>query len=185
VLLRIAGAAACLIAAGVAAVPFEEGPVTLAQVHLAHPRDTSVSLELGLELERAGELLQAEATLLDAARLDRQYQAAWTLANFYFRRDRHDAFWLWAARAVKVNRHDLRPILRLANLRADEPRVLVSYLGNRPELLRPYLDMLIAEARFDHAQQVVDLLRAHRDPTDVVRIEAFKRLREIRSAALR
>jgi tetratricopeptide (TPR) repeat protein len=203
ILLRVVAAAACFTAAALAltqpeldvrdlhtlaeTVPAQRIRL-LQQAHQVHPRDTPISLQLGLELERAGDLPQAEVVLLQAARFDRQYQPAWTLANFYFRRGNREQFWLWAERAASINEYDLRPLLRLANVWAPEPVELVARLGDRPKLLRPYLDVLIGEARFSDAQKVALLLRGHRDPADLPRLEALDRslpedLRIIRSAA--
>ena len=154
-----------------------------------HPRNTAASLRLGLELERSGDLGLAEQVLVEAARFDHQYLPAWTLANFYFRRKNPGPFWLWSSRAAGLTA-DLRPLLRLANVWAPEPSVLVARLGDRPELLRPYLDLLIVDGRFEHAQLVAGLLGAHHDPADLPRFDALHarlppNLRTIRSAANR
>jgi hypothetical protein len=192
-------AAGCLIAAALAAFPPEtdvreldrlaalaspdQRIALLTQARHILPRDTATALELGLELERAGQLAPAEAILTAAARLDRQYQPAWTLANFYFRSDNPDQFWIWAARASTSNHYDLRPLLRLATIWAPEPHALLARLGDHPTLLRPYLDLLIGQSRFADAQYVASLLRAHNDPADLARLEALQqRLRTIRSA---
>lgn len=155
---------------------------TLESLHAAHearPRDTSVTLELGLELERAGDLASAEQTLLEAARWDRQYQPAWTLANFYFRQDNRQAFWHWSSRAVAMAYDDYRPLLRLARAIEDDPTAIVLRLGNRPKLLRTLLDMMIGEHRMDAAQQVARRLADFHDPSDQPRFEALeKRMKE-------
>jgi len=143
----------------------------LAEAHLLHPRDTSIGLQLGIEFERLGDRASAEAILLQAARFDHQYQPAWTLANFYFRGEDQDQFWTWAARAASVS-YDVRPLLRLAVVWAPEPRLLIPHLGNRPELLRPYLDLLLGQGRFNAAGEIAGLLRAYQDPSDLPRLNA-------------
>jgi hypothetical protein len=143
----------------------------LTRAHRIHPRDTSVSLQLGLELERTDDL--AESILLEAARFDHQYQPAWSLANFYFRRQDRGHFWTWAARAARINNNDFRPLLRLAAVWAPEPRELVARLGDRPELLRSYLDILIGENRLPAAAEVAGFLREHNDPADLPRLRNF------------
>jgi hypothetical protein len=182
--LRWVAAAACIAAALLAVIQPETDvrdaadlPALIA-AHRIHPRDTVTSLHLGLELERSGDLAQAETILLDATQFDRQYQPAWTLANFYFRRSNPEQFWVWAARAVDLAA-DSRPLLRLANRLSSDPRALIARLGDRPEVLRPYLDLLIGESRLEDAHEVATLLRAHNDPADLPRFEA---LRTIRSA---
>lgn len=157
----------------------EQRIAALTEAYLLHPRDTSISLQLGIELERLGDGASAEAILLQAARFDHQYQPAWTLANFYFRQDDQDRFWIWATRAASIS-YDVRPLLRLAEVWAPEPQLLIHHLGNRPELLRPYLDLLLGQGRFTAAGEVAGLLRAHHDPSDLPRLNAL-RLRNIPS----
>jgi hypothetical protein len=41
--------------------------------------------------------------LLEAARVDRQFEPRWTLANFYFRQARADEFWKWTRAALNVS----------------------------------------------------------------------------------
>ena len=48
----------------------------------------------------------AERWLLDAARVDRQYEPRWTLANFYFRQQKMDDFWKWMRAALEVSYGD-------------------------------------------------------------------------------
>ncbi len=187
-LVRMVAALTCCAAAVLSLVPSETDAraVDLRAAHRLSPRDTSVSLALGLELERSGDFAEAESVLLQAARFDRQYLPAWTLANFYFRRESQREFWIWAARAAAVNPNDFRPLLQLAHRWAPEPAVLLAHLRDRPELLRPYLDILIGEARMTEAQFVAERLRAHRDPADLLRLAAVEdRLRTIRSGGAR
>lgn len=156
-------------AAGVA-LPFSE-----ANRHTENPRDTSASLQLGLEQESAGESNQAEHTLLEAARYDRQYQPAWTLANFYFRQNQPDQFWHWARRAAELSYDDGRSLLRLATALEDDPNIVVERLGRRPVLLRTYLDVLIGQNRRDAAWQVAAMLAEFHDPADQPRFEALRK----------
>jgi hypothetical protein len=169
-------AAACLTAAALAVTqPILDLP----------PRDTAATIEHALELERSGHSTQAEVLMLEAARLDHQYQPAWTLANFYFRHSDPEHFWTWAALASTLT-NDTRPLLRLANASTDDPLDLIHHLGNRPAILRPYLDLLIIESRFADAQSMADLLHQHNDPADAPRFAALEqRLRTIRSSGAR
>ena len=174
-LFRIAAALACCAAAVLSSAP--------ANTRLS-ARHTHSALQRALELERSGDFAHAEAILLEAAHFNRQYLPAWTLANFYFRRANHEQFWRWAARAAAINPYDFRPLLRLAEALEPEPTTVLSHLGDRAELLRCYLDILIGEARMSEAQYVATRLRAHGDPSDLPRFAALnERLRTIRSAA--
>jgi tetratricopeptide (TPR) repeat protein len=152
-------------------------PLALAldAAHAPNPRDTNVSLQLGLQLERAGDFAQAEKILLKAARYDHQYQPAWTLTNYYFRRGRRDQFWQWAQRAAELSYDDGRPLLRLATALEDDSWIVMDRLGRKPVFLRTYLDMLIAEDRRDAARQVAAKLAELHDPADEPRFEALRK----------
>ncbi len=147
---------------------------TLLAAHTANLRDSAISLQLGVELERAGDLKQAEQILLEAASYDHQYQPAWALANFYLRRNQVEPFWQWSRRAAELSYDDGRPLLRLASAVEDDPSVVVGHLGSRPVLLRTYLDILIGQDRRDTARQVAAMLAEFHDPADRPRFEALQ-----------
>jgi tetratricopeptide (TPR) repeat protein len=69
---------------------------------------------LGLQLELHGNPEKGEQCYLKAAQSDRQFLPAWTLANFYFRRNDAARFWPWARNAARMSYGDLRPLFRLA-----------------------------------------------------------------------
>ena len=71
-------------------------------------------IELGLQLEIQGTSKEGERCYLEAARVDRQFLPAWTLANFYFRRSDAARFWPSARLAAQMSYGNIRPILRLA-----------------------------------------------------------------------
>ena len=94
--------------------------------------------------------------------MDRQYLPAWTLANFYFRRQTsgqlRDQFWIWARRAAALTYDDFRPLLALAHAVEPDPRAALANLKGGDLLLRADLDYLAEQGRFDDAQQVARLL---------------------------
>jgi hypothetical protein len=131
----------------------------------ANQRLTSARIALGLLEERigdfgerTGDFSSAEQTLLQAARYDRQYLPAWTLANFYFRRDQADSFWHWARRAAQLSGDNPRPLLRLASLEERDPAVVLDRLQGGDNAAYYYLDMLIAAGRLDAANALVPVL---------------------------
>ena len=134
------------------------------------PRLSLAWIRLGLLVEQDGNLKEAEADLLNAARVDRQYLPAWTLANFYFRRGDPENFWPWAQRAAALTFDDYRPLLRLADDLDSSPREVARRLGGGAPMLRAYLDLLIGAGRLDAAQEVALLLAARRDPSDRARL---------------
>src|SRR5580658_1806575 len=101
----------------------------------ANPRLSSAWVAQGLAAEEAGEMDQAERDLLEAARVDRRYLPAWTLANFYFRRQSAAQFWTWARRAAALTYDDFRPLLALARAVEPHPRALIEKLGGGDRLL--------------------------------------------------
>ncbi len=186
---RLLCSVGCFAAALFAAVQASAGPSaanpestpSLLAAHEANPRDTAISLQLGLEFERAGELERAEKALLEAANYDHQYQPAWTLANYYLRQNQPDQFWRWSRRAVELSYDDGRPLLRLAVAMENDPIILMNHLGRRPVLLRTYLDILLGQDRKDAARQVAAMLAEFHDPADRPRFEALtKRFEETR-----
>jgi hypothetical protein len=134
----------------------------LGQALEANPRLTSARIRLGLLQEQRGDFGSAERTLLEAARYDRQYLPAWTLANYYFRHQNQNAFWQWSRAALPLDSGDPRPLLRLANLVGPDVVAVLDRLQGGEQIAYPYMDLLIGAGRLDAAQQVARVvLRAH------------------------
>jgi tetratricopeptide (TPR) repeat protein len=111
----------------------------------ADPHESAGWIALGLERERQRRFPEAARDLLQAARVDHQYLPAWTLANFYFRRDDYSAFWMWARRAAALNYDDFRPLLALAQrLEPDAGRVDAGLVDAGPMNAGEILDRLSA-----------------------------------------
>jgi tetratricopeptide (TPR) repeat protein len=163
----------------------------------ANPLASAPWIDRGLAAEHAGDLATAERDLLTAARLDRQYLPAWTLANFYFRRGDRGAFWPWARRAASLScgreadcgSDDVIPLMQLADI-LDPGRALEHLtavppdrigqravgLGDAPRLEHAYLDLLLRANRFDEAMKIarLELLRSttRRSADDLARLRA-------------
>jgi len=135
-----------------------------------NPRLAIAWIQLGLDAEAEGNLAEGETNLLQAARVDRQYVPAWTLANFYFRRGDAANFWPWAQKAAARTFDDYRPLLRLADVLEPSPREVVTRLGDSPPLLRAYMDVLIGAGRLDAAREIATLLISHHDRSDAARL---------------
>jgi hypothetical protein len=134
----------------------------------APPRLSAAWIARGLAAEAEGKFVEAEGALLEAARVDRQYLPAWTLANFYFRRENQNSFWPWAQRAAALRDHELPPLLKLCDL-MDSRRVL-DRLGDSPHLERAYLDFLIREGRLEDAQSAARRMLDRGDTADTARL---------------
>ena len=176
VLLLLFGFALCLtikLAVAEARLRFNPELASANQPRVAvtlNPRLAIAWIQLGLDAEANGNLAEAETDLLQAARVDRQYVPAWTLANFYFRRDDTAHFWPWARKAAARTFDDYRPLLRLADVLEPSPREVATRLGGSPPLLRAYMDVLIGAGRLDAAQEIATLLISHHDRSDAARL---------------
>jgi len=125
----------------------------LRQALAANPRDVSAWSALGLAAERAGDFAAAEHALLQAARLDRRYLPAWTLANYYFRRGERDPFWMWARRAARMAYDDFPPLFRLGDVFEPDAARVLDRLGGDARMTGAYVTYLAGEAhRLDAAE---------------------------------
>ncbi len=140
----------------------------------ASPRASEAWIALGLEYERRWRMPEAEQALLEAARIDHQHLPAWTLANYYFRRNARPQFWKWAARAAALTYDDHRPLIRLAAQFESDAKTLLACLEAGPGLTRAYLDFLIGQGRLDAASEAARVLEGFGDPSDRKRLEALK-----------
>jgi hypothetical protein len=111
-----------------------------------NPYDSSAWISLGLLEEEQGDMAPAEANLLRAAAVDVTWLPSWSLANFYFRRQRWGAFWSWAQKAAQMVPDDATPLLRLAwYVVPSESEIQVRLRIQRPEVQRQFLWFLIKE----------------------------------------
>ncbi len=111
-----------------------------------NPDDASAWISLGLLDEERGALVQAETNLLHAAAVDVTWLPSWSLANFYFRRQRWEEFWSWAEKAAQMVPDDATPLLRLAwYVAPSEPEIQNRLRIGRPEVQRQFLWFLIAQ----------------------------------------
>jgi tetratricopeptide (TPR) repeat protein len=120
-----------------------------AVAHLRHalsldPGLSKTWIQLGLQLELQGNVPEAEQCFLEAARRDRQFLPAWTLANFYARRNDPARFWPWARKAAEMSYDDIAPLLRLAFGFTSDPRVVLEQcVIRRPKIQREFLYYLV------------------------------------------
>ncbi len=114
--------------------------------------DSARLIETGLDLERRGDFSGAERNFLEAARFDRLYQPAWTLANFYFRRSDPDHFWHWTRAALAVGRRDLGALFDLCWQMPDGGEKLWSFaMPDSKAALNEYLYYLMTTGRWPNA----------------------------------
>jgi hypothetical protein len=131
-----------------------------------NPRDSAVLIRLGLVAEQRGDAARAERDLLEAARIDRQYDPRATLANYYFRRGAQEPFWRWAREAFAVGYGDLRPLFQLCWRMTDNPAVVRAALPDDRAVLASYLGFLLQENGLDAAAPAARELAAQAEPAD-------------------
>ena len=115
----------------------------------------------------AGDLAGAEKWLLEAARIDRQFEPRWTLANFYFRRENNGEFWKWMRAELEISYGDRRPAFDLCwRMSAEANEILARAIPGRREVLAAYLGWLLETHRPRAAAPVALKLAAAGDAAD-------------------
>ncbi len=124
-------------------------------------------IRLGLAAEARGDFSTAEKWLLDAARVDRQLEPRWTLANYYFRRGNADSFWTWMRDALEISYGDRRPAFDLCwRMPDDSAAIFRRAIPDRREVLAAYVDYLIETRRAEALVEPARKLAASLDPSD-------------------
>jgi tetratricopeptide (TPR) repeat protein len=149
----------------------------LRQALVSNPHDARAWIELGLRYEADGNLPLAERTLLHAAEESRVFLPAWTLMNYYFRRDDAERFWFWARSAVPMMWGDPLPLFHLCG-RVKEDGDLIGRLDIRkPEMQTAYLFYLLDVGRPDLAGPTSRrLMRSNRKADVPLLLDACDRL---------
>lgn len=129
------------------------------------PLNSAPRIRLGLTAEIHGDHAAAEKWLLDAARVDRQFEPRWTLANFYFRQEDNAAFFKWIRDALDVSYGDRRPAFDLCWRIADAQTLLTRAIPDRHEVVAAYMTYVL-DAHRDAAAPVVMKLAEFHDPSD-------------------
>lgn len=130
-------------------------------------------IELGLRDEADGDLNSAEKRLLAAFEVDQTYLPRSSLANFYFRHENLPEFWKWARSAAEMPSDDIGPLLELCwRVSPDPEKITAAILNDKPELIRQYLEFLLAKNQL-HAVAAVAVRLAHSGDPDSDRTQLF------------
>lgn len=130
------------------------------------PYNAEADIELSLRLEGAGDYRTAEKLLLDAFAVDRTYLPRWSLANFYLRRNNMPEFWTWARSAAEMPSDNVRPLFDLCwRVSPDPNEIEQRIMNNNPELIRQYLDFLLAKDQLPAAADAAHRLSQFGDAT--------------------
>src|SRR5579864_4481947 len=136
------------------------------------PLSSAPRIRLGLAAETRGDFPAAERWLLEAARVDRQFESRWTLANFYFRQAGPVEFWKWMRAALEVSYGDRTPAFDLCwRLSQNAQEIFERAIPDQPDVLGPYLAYLLSQHR-NAAGPVAVRLAAMRDPAYAGLLEA-------------
>jgi len=137
-----------------------------------NPLSSEPRIRLGLAAETRGDFGKAETWLLDAAQVDRQFEPRWTLANFYFRRERWDEFWRWMRAALEMSYGDRRLAFDLCwRVSQDSSVVLSRAIPEEHDVLATYLSYVMEQ----HGEAVAPValkLAALGKAADVPRLES-------------
>jgi len=151
-------------------IEYEGGDSRPVLKHMAalNPVSSKPRIQLGLDEEIRGDFETAQRWLLDGARIDHQFEPAWTLANFYYRRQRPDQFWIWMRAALDVSYGDRRPAFDLSwNVSSSGQEILARAIPPRRDVEAAYLIYLLQTNRLVEAAPVAVKLAAARDSTDL------------------
>jgi tetratricopeptide (TPR) repeat protein len=150
----------------------EDSTALLEHAARVNPLASAPRIRLGLAAETRGDFSRAEKWLLDAARVDHQFEPRWTLANFYFRRDRTDEFWKWIRSALEVSYGDRRLAFGLCwRMTQDADEVLARAIPDRHDVLAAYLSY-VEDQRHDAVGPGALKLVALHDRSDLPQLEA-------------
>ncbi len=126
----------------------EDSTALLERAARVNPLSSAPRIRLGLAAETRSDFSGAEKWLLDAARVDRQFEPRWTLANFYFRRERPDEFWKWMRSSLEVSYGDRRPAFDLCwRMTQNSDVVLARAIPDRHEVLAAYVYYVMDQHR--------------------------------------
>jgi hypothetical protein len=138
----------------------------------AAPLSSAPRIRLGLAAEARGDFSGAEKWLLDAARVDRQFEPRWTLANFYFRSQLPTEFWKWIRAALEVSYGDRRLAYELCwRVTQDPDEILTLGIPAQHDVLATYLAFVLDQHREGAGAAALRLAALH-DPADASLLEA-------------
>ncbi len=131
------------------------------------PYASAPRIKLGLAAEMSGDASAAEKYLLDAARVDRQFEPRWTLANFYFRAGRRGDFWTWIRAALDVSYGDRAPAFDLCWRMSNDAAEIERALPDRHGVASAYLAYLAQAKRTPAVLSAARRLATYRDRADL------------------
>lgn len=143
-----------------------------------NPLDARAGIELGLRFEAQDNFPDAEQAFLRAAEADKEYLPAWSLTNYYFRRDDSEKFWFWSGAATGMVYGDPSPLFRLCwNFTSDGGLIEERLAIGSPRVQASYLKYLLDQNRLGYAAAMAKrLIRSERDEDTPLLLETCERL---------
>ncbi len=143
-----------------------------------NPLDARAGIELGLRFEAQDNFPDAEQAFLRAAEADKEYLPAWSLTNYYFRRDDSEKFWFWSGAATGIVYGDPSPLFRLCwNFTSDGGLIEERLAIGSPRVQASYLKYLLDQNRLGYAAAMAKrLIRSERDEDTPLLLETCERL---------
>jgi tetratricopeptide (TPR) repeat protein len=147
----------------------DSAPAAIRRAVELNPMNSTVWLEFAQVMEDHQDYQAAERGLLHAVQLDRaSFAPRWLLAKYYFRRQDRERFWPSIRAALDASHDDVTPLFEMCwKLAPDSARILQDAMPSRPDVLRHYLDFLVAQNRLDLANPAVEKLVQHPAKEDV------------------
>src|SRR5579859_1313216 len=139
-----------------------------------NPLNSDVWMEFARLAEAQKDFQRAESCLLRAVRLDRTFAPRWLLAEYYFRRHDPSRFWPAVRAALATSYDDVAPLFDECWQLAPSPEtILQQAIPNRQDVLRQYLDYLLAKKRLDLAEPVASKVMGHAGRDDVAPLLSY------------
>ena len=136
--------------------------------------DATSRIDLSLALEAAGNVGEAETTLLAAAEVDPGFLPRWALANFYLRQGREDEYWKWTGEAVQANPRLLSTAMNLSWRAFDDgDLILEKGVPDTAEVNRAYFTYLIDTNRLGSLLTIWPRLEADLKVFDVPNVALY------------
>ncbi|HEY6393342.1 MAG TPA: hypothetical protein VIX89_18815 [Bryobacteraceae bacterium] len=152
----------------------EESGAMLQRAVRLSPYNAAAWMDIGMRFELAGDHSAAERALLEAAQRDRTFQPAWTLANYYCRRQNPREFATWMRRAAIMSYEDPKPLFELCRRASDDQKfILDEALPSTGRILRAYLEYLVARNLWEDAAPVAGRLTAAANSADAPALLAY------------
>lgn len=139
-----------------------------------NPYFSDAWIEMGLGLEREGDWVRAEAALREAARVDKTFKPKWTLANYFYRRDRSEEFWSWIRAAAEMSYGDRTALFQLCWRASQDPEwIFARAIPPEHDIVAGYLAFLAGTGRYEAGIEAALRLLRLGSAADVPNLMAF------------